>query len=211
MVRLILALSTVALAVPTAALAGGVDGEVEPAPEVAAPAAAPAPATVEARAAPPKRGKRNLITVGPTVVPLGVNARYQRRLVPHVSAFVGAGLGGSTVEIEGQAVALRRTKIEAGLDLHPLGRGMRRLYLGPRVNQRAWSATVEGETLELKATSVEAMLGWRWVGPKGLSAGVGLGAGYATPVASSTLTGDTELPIWSGWGPRGEANVGFAF
>lgn len=190
-----------AAALPTVALAAEAPA--------AAPDAAP-PATVSA-ASKPRKGKRNLLTLGPTVVPLGVNARYQRRLVPHVSAFVGAGLGRSSLTLEGEEVGLRRTRLEAGIDLHPLGKGVRRLYVGPRFNQRTWTATVQGESVELRATSWEALVGWRWVGERGLTAAVGVGAGHATPVATSSVTGDAELPLWSGWAPRGELNLGFAF
>lgn len=203
-------LATAALASTLAVAADAQDAQDAPDTRAhKAPAASDNTRTVKQRKQAVDRS--NLLVVGPTFLPLGVNARYQRMLVPHLSAFVGGGIGGSDYTIEGEDIHLSAKKGLVGFDVHTGKKGMRGLYLGPRLEYRNWTALSNEYAVGGSVTSVaiEGIVGWRFVGKKGMSIGVGVGAGYVSRVGEALVV--TDIPLTNGIEPRGDINLGWAF
>ncbi len=170
-----------------------------------------------------KRDYENMIILGPSFIPPGVNVRYDRLLVDRLSVFVGAGYGSlSTGDVK-----LTRISGRLGANLHPIGNGMHGFFVGPRLGivQNTLAVEVEEDSTGTSASSdgslttfsAGAVGGWRWIWDPGFSLSIGLGAQYlsvVTEVEAQTSDGEeasTGSLNFDGFLPAFEFTLGWAF
>jgi hypothetical protein len=153
-----------------------------------------------------KRGYRNMVVVGPRLLPPGLGGRYIRSVSDHVSVMVGGGYSGW--ELFG--ATLRHVDARAGIDYQPIGNGLDGMYIGPRAVYRSFLGSVGDAGVETKTMGVGAVVGWRAIFDPGLALGAGVGGVYTTWLGSFGDLEEEDIEI-TGTAPLFELTVGFAF
>ena len=160
-----------------------------------------------------KRGYRNIIIVGPRLIPPGIGGRYIRSVDEHISVMVGGGYAGWSLF----GATVRHVDARAGIDYQPIGNGMHGFYVGPRVVYRSFlgAAESDGQTggLHTRTLGAGGVIGWRAIWNPGLSLGAGIGATFTSALARAGNLSDSgnEGVELTGLLPSLELTAGFAF
>ncbi len=167
-----------------------------------------------------KRNYENLIILGPTILPPGLNVRYDRGLSDRISLVVGAGYGAIGSKEGGVNSGFSSIRGLVGMNWQPIGNGMHGFYLGPRVRVNYFNVKVsgDGDTANGSITTlgVAAVVGYRWIWDPGFSLGLGLGGQYFTAVSQTNGRdaegNDVEADFnFDGFFPAIEFTLGWAF
>jgi opacity protein-like surface antigen len=167
-----------------------------------------------------KRNYENLIILGPTILPPGLNVRYDRGLSDRISLVVGAGYGAIGAKDGEVASGFSSIRGLVGMNWQPIGNGMHGFYLGPRVRVNHFSVKVsgDGETANGSITTlgVAAVVGYRWIWDPGFSLGLGLGGQYFAAVNQTNGRdaegNEVEADFnFDGFFPAIEFTLGWAF
>jgi hypothetical protein len=162
-----------------------------------------------------KRGYKNLVVLGPRLLPPGLGGRYMRSLDDHLTLMVGGGYSGWRI----LGVTLEHADVRAGLDLEPLGNGLHGFYVGPRVVYKSFYGDVSSDgdslgSLRTETLGIGGVAGYRIVVDPGASIGFGVGASYNQWVggadASLVEREDADAEI-VGTVPIVELTLGWAF
>lgn len=159
-----------------------------------------------------KRGYKNLVVLGPRLIPPGIGGRYIRSIDDHIAVMVGGGYSGW--ELFG--ATLRHVDARAGIDYQPIGNGLHGFYIGPRAVYKSFLGAFEhdGQTsgVQTRTIGVGGVVGWRAIWNPGLSLGAGLGGMYSTFLGSAgDLRDDDNALEITGTMPMLELTLGFAF
>jgi hypothetical protein len=158
-----------------------------------------------------KRGYRNLVVIGPRLLPPGIGGRFVHSVTDYVAVMVGGGYSGW--ELFG--ATLRHVDARAGIDYQPIGNGLDGFYIGPRAVYRSFLGSFESEGgtsgLQTRTVGVGGVVGWRAIWDPGLSLGAGVGGLYTTWLGRmGDLEEGQDLEI-TGTAPMLELTLGFAF
>jgi hypothetical protein len=169
-----------------------------------------------------KRNYRNMVILGPNILPPGLNVRYDRAISDRVSLIVGAGYGaiGGKDDESGTATGFSTIRGLVGMNWQPIGNGMHGFYLGPRVRVNNYNVKVsgDGDTTNGSITTigVAAVVGYRWIWDPGFSLGVGFGGQYLSAISQTNGTDSEGNEVEAGFNfdgflPSFEFTLGWAF
>jgi hypothetical protein len=156
---------------------------------------------------------RNVITVGPRLLPPGIGGRYMRSFSDDVTGMIGAGYGGFAIGGVDFGVGIERWDLRAGLDLEPQGEGLRGVYVGPRLVYRHFTAQAGSaeNAVASQTMGLGAVVGFRWIWDPGFTLGGGVGLSYDVFLAGrGNLDDDDEIRL-RGLTPVVEVTIGWAF